>query len=623
VTIKKPLLAAAILGWIAPTLDLTLAGETLDRSPEAVLERVSSEVRYLASDELAGRDVGTPGIDAAAEYIRTEFKKMGLKSGAENGSYYQPFDISGTKSIVEGEVYLVLTGPDGTRHELKLGEQFQPQLTGGDGQVEGDLVFVGYGISADEHNFDEYADLDVKDKIVIALRREPQQDDENSVFDGKENSNYARINTKLGFARGKGAKALILVNDWYTTEKEEGDILASPELFGTRGSGIPFAHMKQSVLQKILATTPIQLDSGEKLETIEAISDNIDENLQPRSQALEGWKVSYQVKSTTDNIVGNNVIGIIEGEGPHADETIVIGGHYDHLGMGLFGSRTPGRREVHNGADDNATGTVAVVELARRFAVSDTKPSRRLVFIGFSGEERGLLGSRYYVEHPVVPMESTVAMINFDMIGWLRDDVLTIYGAGTSPEFGAVIEAAGKETGLDLKPISAGFAGSDHLPFQQKQVPALFLHTGLTSTYHTPDDDYETLNMPGCVRVIDYSENLINELLSLDEAPTFANATRRPPRPRTAYLGARINFSDDITGLVVQEVTEDSPAAKAGLKTGDVITANGDDELKTREDLLSMLQENAAGDKLVLKVKRGEEVMEVEVTLSRPPARTP
>ena len=618
-TTHRTLFAFAIYTLSTLIYNTSSAKENLDRSEEAVLERVSKEVKYLASDELAGRDVGTPGIDAAAEYIRSEFKKMEIASGVEDGSYYQPFDITGQKAVIEEETSLVLTGPDGTKHELKLGDQYQPQLTGSDGSVEGELVFVGYGISADEHDFDEYADVDVTDKIVIALRREPQQDDPESVFDGLENSNYARIATKLGFAGAKGAKALILVNDWYTTEKEEGDVLATPDLFGSRGNAVPFAHMKQSVLEKILKASPVILDSGEKLDSIKAISDHIDEELQPLSQPLENWKGSYQLKSETSKLVGNNVIGVIEGEGPHADETIVIGGHYDHLGMGLFGSRTPGRVEVHNGADDNATGTVAVVELARRFAASDEKPSRRLVFIGFSGEERGLLGSRYYVDNPVVPIDSTVAMINFDMIGWLRDDALTIYGAGTSPDFREVIEAAGTDSGLDLKPISAGFAGSDHLPFQQRQVPALFLHTGLTSTYHTPDDDYETLNMPGCVRVIDYSEDLIKELLKLEEAPTFAGAGSRPPRPRTAYLGARINFSDEITGLYVEDVTDDSPASAAGLKTGDVIVANDDKALKTREDLLEMLQENKAGDELVLKVQRGDDTVEVKVTLGRTP----
>ncbi|MEC7499612.1 MAG: M28 family peptidase, partial [Planctomycetota bacterium] len=364
-TTYRTLFAFAIYTLATLLHSTSSAKENLDRSEEAVLERVSNEVKYLASDELAGRDVGTPGIDAAAEYIRSEFKKMEIASGVEDGSYYQPFDITGQKDVIEEETALVLTGPDGTKHELKLGDQYQPQLTGSDGSVEGELVFVGYGISADEHDFDEYSDVDVTDKIVIALRREPQQDDPESVFDGLENSNYARIATKLGFAGAKGAKALILVNDWYTTEKEEGDVLATPDLFGSRGNAVPFAHMKQSVFEKILKASPVTLESGEKLDTIKAISDHIDEKLQPLSQPLANWKGSYQLKSDTSKLVGNNVIGVIEGEGPHADETIVIGGHYDHLGMGLFGSRTPGRVEVHNGADDNATGTVAVVELAR------------------------------------------------------------------------------------------------------------------------------------------------------------------------------------------------------------------------------------------------------------------
>lgn len=592
------------------------ANDKLNRENEAVVERVGGDIEYLASDELGGRGVGTPGIETAANFIRDEFQRVGLAPGMPDGTYFQPFEVVGMGSIVADKTSVVLTSPDGTETKLELGTDYQPQMIGGFGPIDAELVFVGYGITANEHEYDDYSGLDVEGKIVVFIRREPQQASADSKFDGTETSQYALIRTKLANAQIQGAAGIVLVNDGTSVEQAGADHLSTPDLFGTSADSLPFVHMTRAAFEKVLAASPIKKEDGTEFATLKSIEESIDANFKPVSAAL-GWKMHYE--TAVEIVSTSNVIGVIEGEGPHADETIVVGAHYDHLGMGGYGSRTPERSEVHNGADDNATGTAAILELARRFAASETKPARRIVFIAFSAEERGLIGSAHYVENPTVPLEKIVAMVNFDMIGWLREDALTIYGAASSPSFTPVIEAAGVDTGLDLKPIDAGFAGSDHLPFVSKQIPAMFLHTGLTSTYHTPDDDFESINVEGAVRVIDYSEKLVKGLCDLEETPTFQAARPREPRRRLAYLGARIDFSEDAGGLLVSEVTEDSPAAKAGLQTGDIVLSIGDAELKTREDLIAALRAGRAGETVSAKIKRDGQEMTLEFTYGETP----
>lgn len=227
-------------------------------------------------------------------------------------------------------------------------------------------------------------------------------------------------------------------------------------------------------------------------------------------------------------------MGVIEGEGPLADETIVIGAHYDHLGYGPFGSRRPNERAVHNGADDNATGTAAVMELARRFAEREEKPARRLVFIAFTAEERGIIGSNRYVEKPLFALEDTVTMINFDMIGNLREDGLLVGGVRTGKEFAPLVETVSE--GVELKVKTSGpLGGSDHLGFYRKNIPVLFFFTGMTKLYHTPDDDFETINVEGAVQTIDFAERVLERVASMPKRPEFVKIPSRTHSRVAAY----------------------------------------------------------------------------------------
>ena len=401
----------ALLGLILAG-GLPLFGQSPVVSFDESLKRVSADVEYLASDELEGRGVETEGIHKAADYIVDEFKAYGIKPGGKDGSYEQKFPVPIGRQMDKDATSLKLVGPMNQVGELKLDEDFQSMMPGGDADIDGaEVVFVGYGISAEEHNYDEFADLDVDGKVVIILTGEPQQDDENSVFSGTRGSRYSRPVTKFRAAKAAGAAAVILVRD--AKSAATGDDLPQSSEFGTRfpnSARIPFAFVKRSVVDDMLSKAPVRSGTGDEFKSLADIEANIDENLSPLGQPINGWKVSFATKFNNEAIDAFNVIGVIEGEGPNADEVIVIGAHYDHLGLGPYGSRTPNRKEVHNGADDNATGTAAILELARRFAKYEKKPGRTLVFVAFSGEERGLVGSRYWVdEEPLFELEKTVS----------------------------------------------------------------------------------------------------------------------------------------------------------------------------------------------------------------------
>ena len=582
------------------------------RSASTSLDRVSNDIQYLSSDELKGRQPGTPEMKLAEAHIVAAYRAAGLKPIGEDDSYFQTFDAGTGRNALavnDAETEMTLTGPDGTDIELKLDDQYR-QLIHKDEIELSDLplVFVGYGIdAAEEHNFDEYAEVDVEGKLVVLIRREPQQDDPNSVFAGEDVSVYAYLQSKVKSALSAGASAVMMVNDSKTIADAGEDKLPRPEQFGAVSKMIPFTHLKRSVLNAILEQTPVISFDGETLTTTKQIEDRIDGTLEPLSQSLPGWKASIKAKFQKKQVLTSNIVGVIEGAGPLADETIVIGAHYDHLGMGAYGSRSAqAGKEIHNGADDNATGTAAVMELARRFSQGE-RPKRRLVFICFTAEEMGLLGARHYVDHPIYALEDTVAMINFDMVGYLRNDALKVFGWNTSPSFEACIVKANEQLGLKLVRPPGGFGGSDHLPFDSKKIPNLFLHTGLNRVFHTPEDDFEAINCEGAVTVIDFSEILVRELANIQTRPTY----ERVYSPgSSAKLGVGIKKDKD-TGLMrVSKVYPQTPAAKAGLKEGDVFVSwDGNQKINSRRQLTRIIKRDA-GKSVKLKVNRdGREVL--------------
>ncbi len=577
--------------------------EALSEPQQAALKQVTFDIKYLSSDEMAGRQPGTPGIKLAEDYIVAEYKKAGLKP-LENGTYLQEFEVGKSRTVDPEKTSLVLKGPNDSELKLKDGEDYR-QLTGRDDfELDSELVFVGYGISADEHNYLEYDGVDVKDKIVVLIRREPQAEDSDSVFNGDKTSRHSYARSKITAARRAGAAGILMVNDGLTATDAERDALVTSDQFGS--TSLPFAQVKRSVMDEILEQSPLTSPTGMKLKSLQEVEDLIDSNLEPLSQVIPGWTASFNAGFDENAILTSNIIGIIEGEGPNADETIVIGAHYDHLGDGAYGSRAGGRREIHNGADDNATGTAAVIELARRFNRRSEKPGRRLVFICFTAEEMGLLGAYHYVQDPTYPLEKTAAMINFDMIGWLRDDELTLYGWNSSPQLAPVFDAANEGIGLELNKPTSGFGGSDHLPFNEQRIPNTFIHTGINAVYHTPEDDFEAINCEGALRVIDYSENVVAGLASLETKPKFGT-------PKRFRLGVMLDEEDDV--VTIAGVTSNSVAEKSGLKVGDVILEVDGKKLTKRREMTRIIRRDR-GKTIQMKLKRDDAEILLNVELN-------
>ena len=607
------------LPWLCVVaLSLTCASVSVAQdddstTSDANLKRVTEYIKYLASDELGGRKPGTEGIEKAAKFIEDEYKKYGLKP-LKDGTYRQILEVPGGRAIDAEETQLVFKGPKSAELELDLNKEFVPMISGRRGidLQDAKLAFVGYGISAPDLNYDEYRGVDVEGKIVVLIRREPQQKNPDSVFDGDEISEHSYIATKVDAAREAGAAAIIMVNDAVSAPTEEDDTLEESGRFTSR---LPFVQIRRATFDKILDKAPLWKPNGKKFESLSQIEKHIDKTLSPVSQSMNAWKCMLSSSTKRQGIKTANVVGIIEGEGPLADETIVIGGHYDHLGRGGQGSRRPGNTDIHNGADDNATGTAAVMELARRFAKRDKKPARRMVFICFTAEEMGLLGAQHYVKEPLFDLEKTSVMVNFDMIGWLREDKLTVYNATSAKEFEKILDDANEGMGdakLDIIK-GAGFAGSDHLPFFQKQIPVMFLHTGLTSTYHTPEDDFETIDCAGALKVIDYSEKLLDELDGAEGKLTFQGGGGGRRRTSRVRLGVQLD-DDHEKGVEITNVVDDSLADKAGLKTGDVITSVNDTTTQARRELVGQLRAND-GKKITVKFLRGDDEKEVEIEL--------
>lgn len=600
-----------------------LAAVADEAAVDPVLARVTHDITYLASDELQGRGVGTPGIELAADHIIEVYQEAGLKPGGVDGTWKQPFEIAMGDVEVSPETKLQLTGPDGQSLSLELGTDYQPLRRGTDsGKAAAELVFAGYGITSAEDQFDEYAGLDVRGRILVMIRREPTTET-GGAFAGPETSDHSYIDRKLELAAENGAVGVLFVNDIGSAPAAEQDELVAVSQFGVRDAGFPFVQVKQQVVDQILKVTPVAAgQEAQKLSSLSEVCRWIDSNLKPLSQPLPGWSAEIVTEFKVESVTAHNIVGVIPGAGPDSDEVVVIGGHYDHLGLGGFGSRAQNRfGEVHNGADDNASGTAAVLELARRMAAGPA-PARTMVFICFSGEERGLLGSYHYVQNPLFPLENTVAMINFDMIGNLRENRVEVTGVGTADQFEAVAQAADEKTPVDTTLKPGAFGGSDHLPFVQKRIPVLCCFTGMTSIYHTPDDDASTLNMPGAVLVIDYAEQLLRGVDALQDRPVWSEAQpgRRRTPTGTAYLGLQPDLAaSDSKGVVVRAVRADSPAAKAGIITGDVITGVGGEPIEGYESVVSVLSESRPGQKMKLSIRRAGEDLTIEVELGTSP----
>ncbi|MCA9126082.1 MAG: M28 family peptidase [Planctomycetales bacterium] len=582
----------------------------------ATLDRLQADLTFIASDELEGRNSGSPGIRKAAEFIHERFRTLGLQTDAFNGTPFQDFSIPGEAQVGPAERNALVFGGIEFINPPAFGDNYTPVSLGNNGSFAGPVVFVGYGITAPELGYDDYEGLDVTGKVVVVLRKEPGQGNANSKFGGSGRSRHAFFSTKESNAALHKAAALILVNDSATVDNSGNDQLpgVAGAGQGQAGEQIPTFYCSRSLISPV-----IQAGTGSTLKDLEQA---IDSELRPMSKELGG--IVAHGECFIEQIVTpvRNVVGFLPGRGELANEFVVVGAHYDHVGMGGgSGSLAAGTIAVHNGADDNGSGTVAMLEIARRMSADESNSRRSLIFIAFTGEEKGLLGSKHYVRNPRWPLENTVAMLNLDMVGRLRDDSLTVYGTGTAENFRSMLREANASIGFEISEQPEGFGPSDHSSFYGESVPVLHFFTGLHNEYHRPNDDVELVNFEGLSRIVTLVTDLTARIATDVARPKFlkvegvarinGRGNRRPRR--RAVMG--VELAQEERGVSVVSLTLGAAADQAGIKLGDVIFKVEDSDILDIVSLQSMLASKRPGDSVRVTVRRENEILEFDVLL--------
>jgi hypothetical protein len=586
---------------------------------DAVEARMRRDITYLASDECEGRGIETAGINRAADYIASEFRKAGLKPAAGAEGYFQPFTMRGTAKL-ESPNTLRLRGPQGQEIELEMGRHFYPVGYSGAGKVNAPVVFVAYGISAKNVPYDDYKDLDVAGKVVLIVRKTPRSDSKYARFDGDRMMQHAALSTKLVQANLHKAAAVLFVSDRRSAAGGDSlDLMGSFKVMAAGGGApeLPAVQLRRAVADEMLESA-----LGTSLAEVEK---NIDVDLKPRGASLKGWTADLEVNVRRPTLPVKNVVGVLEGAGPLANETEVLGAHYDHLGYG--GPYSLARNQfdpaIHHGADDNASGTTALIELARRFGAQRERQGRRLVFMAFSGEESGLIGSEYYVNHPLFPLKDTAVMLNMDMVGRLATpqdnknrqvDQLIVYGTGTSKGFDHLIDDLNGKYHFKLKKVPTGFGPSDNSSFYSKKVPVFFFFTGDHPDYHRPSDTADKINVPGMRRVTDLVEDVATRMDQAGDRPQYiAVAGSMSPGMSIPRIGIRPSYGDTGEGVLLGGVTPGGAADRAGLKEGDRIVAVAGKPVKNLESYMVLMSRQKKGEPIELGVLRSGKTITVRV----------
>lgn len=491
---------------------LAIVGGAAAATPPIEPEKLLGHIKFLAADDLQGRGNGSEGLERAADYIAAQFKSAGLRPGLRNSDWFQPFEL--TAGVTIGNRNALVLETRGRSVRLSLGESYYPlAATPGESPVLLDdvpVVFAGYGISAPEVNYDDYAGLDVAGKAVLIFSHEPQENRRDSRLNGAQPLRETTLYNKALAARTRGARALIVVSD-PSHRVDEANYRAFTIEADPEDHGIPVLRVRRDEMAPLLRD--LDLDRAAAA---------IDIDLIPRSRVLSGATVDYTQELATKRRTVRNVIGVLPGiDEAKDDQAVVLGGHYDHVGLGGRFSSSPERTgEIHNGADDNASGIAALIEIARAAAADRSRFPRSLVIVAFAGEERGLLGSAHYADNPVIPLADTVAMLNLDMIGRARGRV-EVGGLSAATSLRADLDQAARAAGLDVREGGPGGGRSDDSNFIDRRVPALHFFTGFHDDYHRPSDDWERIDGAGTARVATLALELAARLAARDDRPQF------------------------------------------------------------------------------------------------------
>ncbi|HYE18712.1 MAG TPA: M28 family peptidase [Tepidisphaeraceae bacterium] len=691
--------AHAALNLVDHSTTTTSPANTAVATPAVSRDALRNDVYFLASERLEGRGLGTPGIDIAADFIAARFKALGLKPLPGQKDFFQTFDVTTVESAKP-------------ETSLTLGEQTWPLDKGvvpspisADKQFTGQVVFAGYAIASGQRDYDDFAGLDVKGKVVLAMRYEPH-DPKTGKSRWAENgwSGATSLESKAAAASQRGAVALIVCNPPEGHLNDDKLPSIQPQMI--RPAGIPVLYVKRDVAAALL--------KAGGLPTLKELQTKIDTDVKPSSQPLADVTVKGTVALKRAKKPARNVMAMIPGQGPHAGEYVVIGAHYDHLGWGGPGSlmptspvlpRIPGvtepangkpadphgtpakgnphaapkkddphgttkenphavnphavdphasanphatppnpatatnphapttapadpRRAIHFGADDNASGTAAMLELARLYS-HRPPPARTLVFLSFTAEESGLIGSGQFVNHSPVDLKKIAAMVNLDMVGKVRKNLLYVGGHGTAPGLEAIVRKADAESPLEFKNLGKGGLGpSDHMSFATKKVPVLFLFSGTHPDYHRPTDTPDKINYDGIADVVKFTASIVDQVAAAPAIEAYVDAADRESMmggasgersgPRRVTLGVVPSYGgdEDGKGVKIDGTSAGTPAEKAGLRQGDLLLSLGGKPTTTLQELTTAIGALKPGDKAkVVFIREGKE-QSVDVTMA-------
>lgn len=569
---------------------------------------VRNHIKYLASDELEGRFPGTKGIELAKDYILNTFKSYGLK--ALNGTNTQSLEVTvGYELGKDNQVYFNLIIPKPgvpiemvkpVRKTWDVNKDWLPVSLSENKEIEGAMVFAGYGITAKDLKYDDYEGIDVKDKIVIVLTNSPDGEKESSEFHPYTSYRYKATN-----ARNHGAIGVIFV-------KIQGD---SANVFvpldrdrGERNTGIVAIQVNRNRIAEYFPKNSLYPTELE-----------INKTRKPKSFELPNAKIHIKVDLEDKKVKTENLFAMLEGTDPKLkDEYIIIGAHYDHLGWGGPTSNYHGNKPmIHNGADDNASGVAVMLEIAR--LLSEQQPKRTIIFVSFTSEELGLLGSNYFVNHPPIDLSKVSMMVNLDMVGRMQNDNLFAIGVASSSMFPSLLnELDSTDVTIKITQSESPIAASDNTSFYLKNIPSIFFFTGVHLDYHRPSDDWEKINYLGCDKAANFIANFVKKVADLDVKLPFTRATNdnnseSKPSSGSSYgskvwFGIIPNFENEPKGFKISGSSPGSPAEKAGLIENDIILKIDQNEIKNIHDFMFALKEHKPGDEVkVIFLRDGKE----------------
>ncbi|HWC02201.1 MAG TPA: M20/M25/M40 family metallo-hydrolase [Methylomirabilota bacterium] len=580
----------------------TAAAPWVVRAAEPIPEaaRLLGWTRDLSDPVMEGRAAGTPGADRAAAYLATEFRRAGLRPAGDAGGFLQPFEVLTGVRLADGTAVEVMA-PGAAPRTFPGGTAFLPFTFSSDGDVTADVAFAGYGITALPLGHDDYAGLDVRGRVVLVMTGEPRETDPRGPFRPAEHFHYTELRHKVLNAREHGAAAVIVVENPVRADRLAALRGATPSW------GIVAVSARRQVADALLA--PAGLD-------LAGLRARIEQTRAPASRLLPGVRARIRLTLLRDRGTTANVVGTLPGTDPAlAAEAVVVGAHYDHLGRGSPFSLAPDRGDaIHPGADDNASGTAALLGVAEAMARGGAG-RRSIVFVAFSAEELGLIGSTHYVGQPAVPLDRTVAMVNLDSVGRLRDGRLHAMGVDTGQGLRDLVEEAARGLPVQLTLRGDGIGSSDHTAFLNRERPVVFFFTGPHADYHRPSDTWNKIDADGLRTVATVAYRVVRALADRDERPSFVRVPGGPPRAGTGgagygpYFGAVPDFGEPPRpGVRLGGVRPGSPADRAGLQAGDVIVRFAGVTVRTLDDLVFALRGRRAGDTIgVTYVRDGAE----------------